>query len=147
MNTPYFLIDKEMLLKNIKEFQDALAQIWPNSQLAYSVKTNSLPWILSYMKECNIYSEVVSDEEYELSKLCGYNDSEIVFNGPIKGSKTFETALNGSAIINFDSQNDLRCYAQNTIENDSNIGLRININPELFEIGRASCRERVLSHV
>lgn len=55
LKTPYFLINKKELDKNINDFQHALKSIWPNSQLSYSVKTNSLPWLLEYLhskKKC-----------------------------------------------------------------------------------------------
>ena len=51
MKTPYFLISEPKLKKNILAFQNALTDIWPNSLLAYSVKTNSLPWLLEYLNE------------------------------------------------------------------------------------------------
>ena len=81
-------------IEHIKEnFQEALKEIWPNSQLAYSVKTNSLPWLLCYLNEKGVFAEVVSDEEYQLAKMCGYRDDAIVYNGPIKGKKQL---LNGN---------------------------------------------------
>ena len=40
LKTPYFLINKEELDKNISDFAISLNDIWPNSQLSYSVKTN-----------------------------------------------------------------------------------------------------------
>jgi len=43
MNTPFFIIDEKKLKKNVFDFKNALSDYWPNSQLAYSVKTNSLP--------------------------------------------------------------------------------------------------------
>ena len=40
METPYFLISESKLKNNILAFKNALIDIWPNSLLAYSVKTN-----------------------------------------------------------------------------------------------------------
>jgi diaminopimelate decarboxylase len=102
MKTPYFLINENGLNENIAAFQNALQKLWPNSNLSYSVKTNSLPWILKYMKEKDGLAEVVSDEEYQLAKLCGYADNQIVFNGPIKGEKQFASAVTRGAYINKD---------------------------------------------
>lgn len=86
IQTPYFLIDKEELEKNVNTFSNALQKYWPNSIFSYSVKTNSLPWVLEFMHSKKIRAEVVSDEEYQLSKLCGFSDDQIVYNGPIKGN-------------------------------------------------------------
>ena len=107
LKTPYFLINKKELDKNINDFQHALKSIWPNSQLSYSVKTNSLPWLLEYLHSKNVYAEVVSDEEYRLALKCGFNDKQIIYNGPIKGHDLFIRALQKGAIVNIDSKNDL----------------------------------------
>ena len=72
--TPFFLIDRRLLEENVRAFQRALAAYWPNSRIAYSVKTNSLPWLLRYMRGQGAMAEVVSDEEYELARLCGYDE-------------------------------------------------------------------------
>ena len=70
MKTPYFVIQEKLLAENIGGFQKALNTLWPGSILAYSVKTNSLPWILKWMNAHGVYAEVVSDEEYQLEILC-----------------------------------------------------------------------------
>lgn len=131
MKTPYFLINQELLDENIFAFQDALKRIWPNSQLAYSVKTNSLPWLLTYLKKNNIFAEVVSDEEYELALKCGYKENEVIFNGPIKGENTFLRACKNGSIVNLDSKQDLR-YLEKYGAEASLVGVRINVPPELF---------------
>lgn len=132
MKTPYFLISEEKLNRNIRAFQDALNKLWPNSALAYSVKTNSLPWLLKYLNDKNVMAEVVSDEEYQLAKMCGYVDNDIVFNGPIKGQEMLETALQASAYVNVDSQNDLRCI-EIINPQKANIGIRVNVDPNVFK--------------
>ena len=132
MKTPYFLISEEKLNKNIKSFQDALVKIWPNSKLSYSVKTNSLPWLLKYLNNEGIMAEVVSDEEYQLAKLCGYMDGNIVFNGPIKGKETLEMALQTGAYVNIDSQSDLQCI-EAIKPSKANIGIRVNVDPSVFK--------------
>lgn len=132
MKTPYFLIKEDELKKNINEFKYALEECWPNSILSYSVKTNSLPWVLKYLKSYNVYAEVVSDEEYELAKLCGYDDNKIVFNGPIKTAGQLEIALKSSAIVNIDSKNDLLVMEKNRISNCKRIGIRLNVDTTFF---------------
>ena len=133
MKTPFFMISENLLYKNIKDFQDALSQYWPNSILSYSVKTNSLPWLLKYLLQNNIVAETVSDEEYKLSKSCGYSDAQIIFNGPIKGEQQFEEAIKNRAFINLDSKNDLIYLKKYASGDGSNIGIRVNIDPENFD--------------
>ena len=133
LKTPYFRIDKEKLDKNINDFEQALSAIWPNSQLSYSVKTNSLPWLLEYLHSKNVYAEVVSDEEYRLALKCGFSDDQIIYNGPIKGNELFIQALEKGAIVNIDSKNDLKLINEINKSSESNIGIRVNPNPKIFD--------------
>lgn len=134
MQTPYFLISQQELDENIGSFQNALKTIWPNSQLAYSVKTNSLPWLLRYLHEKGVFAEVVSDDEYQLAKSCGYYDDAIVFNGPIKGKDQLIDALITNAIVNLDSKSDLKILEEYDGEINRNIGIRVNPDPSVFEL-------------
>lgn len=131
MKTPYFLISEEKLNKNIQAFASALNKLWSNSALAYSVKTNSLPWLLKYLNNKKVLAEVVSDEEYQLAQICGYTNN-IVFNGPIKGYETFKKALMNGVYVNLDSQSDLE-YIKKIKPQDAMIGIRVNVDPNVFE--------------
>ena len=55
-----------------------------------------------------VFAEAVSREEYELAKLCGYSSNEIIYNGPIKNIHDIEVAFKEGAIINVDSQKELK---------------------------------------
>ena len=107
MKTPYFVIQEKLLAENIGGFQEALNTLWPGSILAYSVKTNSLPWILKWMNAHGVYAEVVSDEEYQLALLSGCPADRIVFNGPVKTEEYLRKAFEGGSIINIDSAHEL----------------------------------------
>lgn len=133
MKTPYFLIHENLLDENVMAFQKALSKCWPNSQLSYSVKTNSLPWLLEHLRDMKIFAEVVSDEEYQLALLCGYTDNRIVFNGPIKGGEMIKRSLLNGAVVNMDSENDLRVWEENR-NNDAVVGIRVNVPPEVFNV-------------
>lgn len=132
METPYYLINEKILQDNIFNFKNALKEYWPNSKLAYSVKTNSLPWLLSYLKKYEVLAEVVSDEEYLLAKKCGFQGKEIVFNGPIKSRNLIAQSLEEGAIVNIDSEREVE-FIENLYNNEEyKIGVRININPKSF---------------
>lgn len=133
LKTPYFLIDEVLLEGNIAGFRNAMDEIWPNSIIAYSVKTNSLPWILGWMNRNNIYAEVVSDEEYQLALLTGYTTDRIVFNGPIKTDKYLKKAFEGGSIVNIDSQNEIDFIKHEKPEINNTLGVRINVDPAIFD--------------
>lgn len=133
MKTPYFLIREEILDKNIADFQTALKKYWPNSQLAYSVKTNSLPWVLEEMRRKGIMAEVVSEEEYQLAKKCSYSDEFILYNGPIKSNRSISDAFKSKAVVNIDSINEIEQIKTQKYSFLNNIGIRLNVDSAVFE--------------
>lgn len=134
MKTPFFLIHEKVLKENVENFSSALAAEWTNSQLCYSVKTNALPWILSFMNKNGVFAEVVSDEEYALALSQDIPDNHIVFNGPIKGEDFFLRALEKGAIVNLDSKRDVDLLLKyRSAASPERIGVRINVPSALFD--------------
>ena len=131
--TPCFILRESLLRQNVEAFFTALAAEWPHADVAYSVKTNALPWILKWMKEHGVLAEAVSDDEYKLAELCGFEGGDMVFNGPVKGAETFARAARQGAYINIDSQNDLALLKQEPPRSPERIGVRINIPTDLFD--------------
>jgi len=132
METPYFIFNIDLLDDNISGFKSGMKDNWPKCRLSYSVKTNSLPWLLSYLKDNDIMAEVVSDEEYKLAILCGYSEADIVFNGPIKTKECFQRAVEKSSYVNIDSKRELEWLKECKTDN-THIGIRINVPVELFD--------------
>ena len=131
LSTPCFVFEEDELVANFLDFEKALHAHWSaDSRVAYSVKTNPLPWILDIARRCGCMAEVVSDEEYHLALSRGYSPEEIVFNGPIKGRAWIRYALAKGSIVNIDSENDI----DHVIEFASGasapvrVGIRVNID-------------------
>lgn len=107
LQTPFFRIKEEALLYDISLLKEALSQNWGNYIMGYSVKTNSLPWLLTYLKKQGFYAEVVSDTEYHLAVRLGFPGKHIIYNGPIKAKKVFEAVLLAGGYVNLDSSYEL----------------------------------------
>jgi len=107
LQTPFFRIKEEALLYDISLLKEALSQNWGNYIMGYSVKTNSLPWLLTYLKKQGFYAEVVSDTEYDLAVRLGFPGKHIIYNGPIKSKKVFEAVLLAGGYVNLDSSYEL----------------------------------------
>lgn len=127
--TPFYRIKESDLQYDIRLLKDSLDKNWGNYIPGYSVKTNSLPWLLSYLKNQGFYAEVVSDTEYDLAKRLGYTDDKIIYNGPIKEFDTFKQVLLNGGYVNLDSNYELdwmqelsTTYPQKSFR----IGLRVN---------------------
>ena len=104
---PVFRIKERDLLHDIRLLADSLSENWGNYIMGYSVKTNSLPWLLVYLKEQGFYAEVVSETEYDLVHRLGFPGNHIIYNGPIKDKKVFETVLIAGGYVNLDSTYEL----------------------------------------
>jgi len=131
VKTPYYLIDYEALDTNYNKMKQAFNTYWEGKVcIGYSFKTNQLPWILDFMKSKGAYAEVVSNDEYSLAVLVGYNPNEIIFNGPIKTGEIFENALLNGSVVNIDSFTELRQIKGMKGFRNIKIGLRINFDLE-----------------
>ena len=53
LKTPCFIINRSELESNINSMHKALKKYWNNYIIGYSCKTNSLPWVLNFMKKNN----------------------------------------------------------------------------------------------
>lgn len=127
--TPAFVIDVPVLEGFLNRFQRALDTHWPHSILSYSFKTNSLPWLVSFMRQCGVWAEVVSDTEYELALAVGYTPDRIVYNGPVKGRERLRAALQEGSIINLDAKREVTWAAELAREMpqaEFSVGLRVN---------------------
>ena len=130
--TPYYLLNLQKLKNNLFGLRNSFKALWPNFTIGYSVKTNNLPWLVSWMYANDVRAEVVSTPEYELAKYVGYDDSQIIINGPNKGFEAIDNILKGGGIVNLDSFKEID-YIQAQLAhypNDIKVGLRINFDLE-----------------
>lgn len=127
--TPAFVIDVPALERFTDRFRQAMDTHWPHSILSYSFKTNSLPWLVTFMRDRGAWAEVVSDAEYELALALGYEPDRIVLNGPYKSRERLRAALLGGSVINLESKRDVAWtveLAHELPETEFGIGLRVN---------------------
>ena len=142
--TPAFVIDVPVLDTFVTRFQQALDTHWPHSILSYSFKTNSLPWLVSYMRGRGVWAEVVSDTEYELALALGYAPDRIVYNGPLKSRDRLRSALQGGSIINLDAKREVTWTAElarELPEKELTVGLRVNWDLESLCPGESTTGE------
>ena len=138
----YYLIKEGELNKDIELLRGALRDNWgDNSIMGYSVKTNSLPWLLNHLRKEGFYAEVVSDSEYDLARRLGYDADKIIYNGPIKDRAVFKQVIKDGGIVNLDSNYELDWLEEMSASAMAiKVGIRINAdiaslspNEELLE--------------
>lgn len=140
MQTPYYVIHADELDKNYKKLTIALEKYWDNYIIGYSYKTNALPWIISHFKKLGAFSEVVSEDEYQLAKFIGADSNEIIYNGPIKTKETFTEALLHGCYVNIDSQSEIE-WLEDIPDDTYNLGIRVNFDIEKMCPGQSQCGE------
>ena len=133
LQTPCFILDKEELEKSVKGYQDALKSNFKRSIVGYSVKTNSVPACMKIAGEMGAYAAVVSHDEWELARLCGFDRQHIVYNGPMKSKETFLDAVEHGAIVNIETKRELEWLKEldAQVSDDApkyKVGIRLNIN-------------------
>lgn len=142
--TPYFVIDEPILQRYYDMLTNSLTENWGNFLVGYSFKTNSLPWLVNFVKRNGAYAEVVSEDEYSLAKYLGFTDSEIVYNGPYKGEQSFRNVLLAGGYVNLDSRQELH-WLTNLVKDCPNtkikVGIRANFNLEQMCPGETTMGE------
>ncbi len=129
-NTPYYIIHKATFDNSVKELNFAMQKYWPNTKVGYSVKSNSMPWVLKYMKEQGFLAEVVSDDEYSLAKATGFVPNNIIYNGIAKEKESFQNHIIGGGIVNIDSNREIEWIKELPDDVEKKIGIRVNFNLE-----------------
>ncbi|MFS1512902.1 pyridoxal-dependent decarboxylase [Chengkuizengella sp. SCS-71B] len=132
--TPCYVIDLNQFEQNINNIKSEFIKEWGyNIILGYSIKTNHLPFFLSYAKKNGFYSEAVSSDEYYYAISQGYEPKEIIYNGPQKDCETVQKALSEGSIVNLDNFQDLKLIEKilpNIKKDGINIGIRVNFDLE-----------------
>lgn len=142
--TPYFVINEDILAADYDMLERNLKTYWGNYLVGYSFKTNSLPWLVNFVKKRGAFAEVVSHDEYSLAKYMGYQDNKIVYNGPYKARESFRAVLLGGGIVNMDSKVELmwlKELAGEYPEKLFKVGIRINFDLEAMCPGETTMKE------
>ena len=128
IETPAFVVDENLLTRQVDSFRDALDRGWPGAVLSYSVKTNSLPWLVAWMRRNGVPAEVVSEEEWQLALRVGHDPAEVIVNGPVKTPELLAQAFDAGAMVNLDSRRELRWVAERAAAGKrvDSVGLRVN---------------------
>ncbi len=132
LETPCFILDEDILSKNYQNLEESFKKEWDNLIIGYSYKTNSLPWLIRWMKQKGALAEVVSTPEFELAKYIGYKTEEIILNGPNKGNASILQILEAGGMINLDGFHEIDFLEKlnPSKETSYKLGLRINFDLE-----------------
>ena len=128
--SPFYLFDENAFIKNYDDIVAAFRSRYDKFLLAYSYKTNYIPYLCSIIKNKGGWAEVVSRLEYDLALKTGQSPEKIIFNGPVKQYEDIALALDNQSTVNLDSAYEIEYvvrYAKSNTSKSIKIGLRINI--------------------
>lgn len=128
LQTPCFIFDEVEFERGVNGFRDALRAKFEHVTVGYSVKTNSLPYALREARRLGCKAEVVSHDEYQLARLCGFEPCEIIYNGPMKSRETFLEAVKEGATVNLEAKRELDWLRELPSDSEFQVGIRLNIN-------------------
>jgi diaminopimelate decarboxylase len=129
----FYLLDLESFKNNYYEFLEAFRYIYPNTNIAYSYKTNYIPRLCQSINSFGGYAEVVSRMEYDLAMRIGVPPERIIYNGPYKCESDIKEALLSGAVVNIDGPYEVDIVegiARGAPDHPLLVGLRCN-----FDVG------------
>lgn len=129
----FYLLDAERFIHNYESLLSSFKLYYPNTNIAYSYKTNYIPRFCKIVNEHGGFAEVVSDMELQIALNSGVQHKHIFFNGPYKSKEAMEKLLLGGGVVNADSICDLRnigLISEKYPEIKMKIGLRCNFDVE-----------------
>jgi diaminopimelate decarboxylase len=138
--SPLWLVDLDRVRERLRAFRAAWTQAWPETEVAYSYKTNRLPAILRTLAAEGAGHEVVCEAEYALARdAIGAAGPDVIVNGPVKPDALLERAGLDGALVIVDSEPELERAALAGVER---VGLRvalpgIGVEPTRFGIAPA----------
>lgn len=127
----FYILDSKQFTANYKGLQKAFRDIYPNSHIAYSYKTNYTPKLCKLVDEFGGFAEVVSGMEYRIARKLDVIPKNIYFNGPYKDSSVVEELLLTGGNVNIDSNFDLQIVkeiARKYPANEFSVGIRCNFD-------------------
>lgn len=136
--SPLYVFDDKGFIENYNHLCEAFRKVYPNYTPGYSYKTNYTPHICKLVKQLGGYAEVVSDMELWVAKQCGYENSRIIYNGPLKGEMLEEHLLNGG-ILNIDNEDEAMravAFAKQHPEKNFKVNIRINARIDIGFVSR-----------
>ena len=128
--SPVYIFDEESFVDNYLNLRNTFQKYYPKYNIAYSYKTNYMPYICKKVLSLGGLAEVVSDFEYYVARKVGNTNPMIVYNGPCKQTLLEEHLLN-NGIVNIDNLEECQRIihiARKHTEKYFEVGFRVNIN-------------------
>lgn len=106
--SPLWLVRTDDVRTALADVRAAFRAVWPDTEVAYSYKTNRTIDILRALHEEGAPAEVVCGAEYAIARdVVGVAGDRIVVNGPAKTAALLQRAAADDALVVLDSADEL----------------------------------------
>jgi diaminopimelate decarboxylase len=102
--SPLFVFSERTILATARRAKRAFKSVYPDTQFAWSYKTNYLRAVCAVFHSEGWIAEVVSEFEYRKAKPAG---TPIIYNGPCKSKAGINQAIDDGAVIQIDHWDEL----------------------------------------
>lgn len=125
--SPLFVVSEARLREEFRAFRGAFRERYPETDVAYSYKTNYLTGVRAILHQEGAWAEIVSGLEHGMAEQLGVPGDLTVFNGPYKTEEDLRRAVKAGAWINVDSFDELATLERVAAEagRTASVGLRL----------------------
>lgn len=131
--TPLHIVHAELLRANAERFLGcARASLGIDTRVHYAFKCNSVPAIVSTVRESGLQAEVMSELEFHLALRLGFDPGQIIVNGPCKSRAFLQTLVDRRPFaIVVDSLQELERLQIVARERGSRPSILLRVNPDI----------------
>ncbi len=128
--SPLFVFSEVAIRAKYRRAYEAFTKLYPDTQFAWSYKTNYLKAICLLLHAEGAFAEVVSYFEYERARDLGIPGKQILYNGPCKSPESLERAILDGAHIHIDHLNEIDQLEQiaTRLNRKVAVGIRVNLD-------------------
>lgn len=126
-NTPYFLMDENLIRENINKFKNSMGE---ENKVVYAGKTFLNSHMIKILMDENIFLDVVSDGEMFLAKNSGFNMENVIFHGNNKSYDEIKMGIEfsvGRFVV--DSIDELNIISEISSRLNKKVKILLRINP------------------
>ena len=129
--TPLYIYSKVQILENAKAYLRGFKKNKMKGFIAYSLKANANPHILSLLAKEGLGADVVSEGELRLA-LKFFKPQKIVYAGIGKSEESLRLAIKKGVLINVESEEEANLILDlsSSMKRKARVSLRVNLDVE-----------------
>lgn len=128
--TPLFVFDENLLRENYRSIHDAFEMHYPNSLIAYSIKTNYNLAICEILRDEGAYADVATGLDLFVARKAGFPFQRIILDGlRLSETELCDTLEGRVLIVNVETFSELQRLNRLAGEmgTKQDIGIRVNL--------------------